>query len=120
MEIKEDNIVLEKAYRLAQRFVKLYKYLTEEKHEYVISRKLLDDGIDISGYIKGAQEAESHDMFTREMQTALRKCSKTDLWLQLLFDSSYLDQHQFDSMNADNQDVFHLLTRIVKTAKGLR
>ncbi len=120
MKIKEGNIVLEKAYSFARRIVKLYKYLTEDKREYIISRKLLDDGIEISGYIKGAQEAESHEMFTREMQMVLRKCSKTDLWLQLLFDGGYLEQAQFDSMDADNQELFRLLTAIVKSAKGRR
>jgi four helix bundle protein len=120
MKIKEGNVVLEKAYHFAQRVVKLHKYLTEEKHEYIISRKLLDDGIDVSGYIKAAQEAESHDMFTRDMSTALRKCSRTDLWLQLLFDGGFVDQRQFDSMDSDNQDLFHLLTAIVKSARGQR
>ncbi|HEX9003214.1 MAG TPA: four helix bundle protein [Blastocatellia bacterium] len=120
MKVKEDNVVLEKAHKFAQRIVKLYKYLTDEKHEFILSRKLLDDGTDIGGFIKIAQEAESHDMFTRDMSTALRKCSRTDFWLQLLLDGGYLDQTQFDSMDTDNQELFRLLTKIVKSAKGLR
>ena len=120
MKIKKENIVLEKAHKFALRVVKLYKYLADEKREYVISKKLLDDGTDIGAWIKAAQEAESHDGFTRDMSAALRKSSKTDFWLQLLLDSGYLDEQQFNSMDADNQDLFHLLTAIVKSARGQR
>ena len=120
MKIKQENIVLEKAYKFALRVVKLYKYLTDEKREFILSRKLLDDGTEIGANIKAAQEAESHDGFTRDMSAALRRCSKTDLWLQLLFDGGYLDEPQFNSMDADNQDLFRLLTAIVKKSRGQR
>jgi len=59
MKIKQENIVLEKGYKFALRVVKLYKYLTDEKREFILSRKLLDDGTEIGASIKAAQEAES-------------------------------------------------------------
>jgi hypothetical protein len=39
-----ENIMLEKSYKFALRAVKLYKYLTKEKKEFVLSKRLLADG----------------------------------------------------------------------------
>jgi 23S rRNA-intervening sequence protein len=52
-----ENIVLEKSYKFALRIVKLYKYLSEEKKEFVMSKSLLSRGTAIGERIKSAQEA---------------------------------------------------------------
>jgi hypothetical protein len=39
-----ENIVLEKSYKFALRIVRLYKYMTEEKKEFVMSKSLLSRG----------------------------------------------------------------------------
>ena len=39
MKTKDENIVVTKTYAFALRCVKLYKYLCEEKHDYVIGRQ---------------------------------------------------------------------------------
>src|SRR5215470_16034102 len=114
----EENIILEKSYKFALRTVKLYKYLTELKKEFVISKRLLADGTDLGAHVKAAQEAESRSGFIHEMSAALQKSSRVEFWLQLLRDSDFLDEKEFDSMNSDNQELFSLLTSIVKTSRG--
>lgn len=52
-----DNLVLERSYKFALRIVRLYKYLCDEKHEYILSKQLLTAGTYIGAYIKAAQEA---------------------------------------------------------------
>jgi len=37
--MKKENIVLDKSFVFAVRIVKLYKYLCEEKKEYVLSKQ---------------------------------------------------------------------------------
>ena len=37
----ENNIILEKSFAFALRIVKLYRYLVEEKKEYILSKELL-------------------------------------------------------------------------------
>lgn len=41
------NPILAKSYAFALRIVRLYKYLTEEKHEYVLSKQALTTGTEI-------------------------------------------------------------------------
>ena len=42
--MKDNNVVEEKSFDFAVRIVKLYKYLTAEKQEYVMSKQLLRSG----------------------------------------------------------------------------
>ena len=113
-----ENIILEKSYRFALRAVRLYKYLTEIRKEFIISKRVLADGTDLGAHVKAAQEAESRSGFIHEMSAALQKSSRVEFWLQLLRDSDFLDEKEFDSMNSDNQELFSLLTSIVKTSRG--
>ena len=113
-----DNIILEKSYRFALRTVRLYKYLTEVRKEFIISKRLLADGTDLGAHVKAAQEAEGRSGFIHEMSAALQKSSRVEFWLRLLRDSDFMDEKEFDSMNSDNQELFSLLTAIVKTSRG--
>src|SRR5262245_54166661 len=110
-----ENIVLEKSYKFALRIVKLYKYMTEEKKEFVMSKSLLSRGTAIGERIKSAQEAESRVVFASEMGAALRNASATEFWLGLLHDGGYMDDRAHDSMLADCKELLKLLTKITKT-----
>jgi four helix bundle protein len=113
-----ENVILEKSYTFALRTVRSYKYLTELKKEYIISKRLLADGTDLGAHVKAAQEAEGRSGFIHEMSAALQKSSRVEFWLRLLRDSEFLGAQEFDSMNSDNQELFSLLTAIVKTSRG--
>jgi len=114
------NIVLEKSHKFALRIVNVYKYLTEVKKEYVLSKQILYSGIHIGAHIKVAQEAESKGEFTHDMQTALKHVSRTEYWLQLLNESDFLETRYFKSIDADREELRRLIISIVKSSKGLR
>ena len=42
--MKEENVIVSKSYAFAVRCVKLYKYLCEEKQDYVIGKQLMRSG----------------------------------------------------------------------------
>jgi four helix bundle protein len=111
---------LKKSHKFALRIVKVYKYLTEEKKEYILSKQVLVSGIHIGAHIKVAQEAESKGEFTHEMQMALQHVSRTEYWLQLLTESDFLDTKSFNSIDADREELRRLIISIVKSSKGIR
>jgi four helix bundle protein len=113
-----ENIVLDKSYTFALRTVRSYKHLTEVRREYIISKRLLADGTDLGAHVKAAQEAEGRSGFIHEMSAALQKSSRVEFWLRLLRDSEFLSDKEFDSMNSDNNELFGLLTAIVKTSRS--
>jgi four helix bundle protein len=113
-----ENILLEKSYKFALRIVRLYKYLCDEKHEFVLSKQILIAGTYVGAHVKSAQEAENKSTFTNEMGIALRKASETEYWLQLLRDGEYLDEKAFNSIRDDCVELKKILTTVVKTSKG--
>lgn len=112
-----DQVTLEKSYHFALRIVRLYKFLTEEKKEFVLSKQVLLAGTYVGAHVKAAQEAESKVAFAHEMSAALQKASETEYWLHLLCDAEHLDEKAFASIHADCVEMIKLLTAIVKTVK---
>lgn len=112
-----DGPTKEKSYKLAIRIVNLYKHLTDEKHEFVMSKEVLRAGTSIGAYVSEAEQAVSRADFIHQMALALRYSARTVFWLELLRDTGYLTQAAFDSLYADCEDVIRLLTKIVKTSR---
>jgi four helix bundle protein len=95
--------------------VKLYKYLAEEKKEFVMSKSLLSRGTGVGERVKSAQEAESRAVFASDMGAALRNASATEFWLNLLHESGFMDAREHNSMLNDCKELLKLLTKITKT-----
>ncbi len=113
----EDNPILEKSFAFALRIVKLYRYLVDQKQEFVLSKELLISGTHIGKHIKEATDAESRQVFITEMGIARRKASETEYWLMLLFQSGLLNESQYQSIENDRTEIIKMLTSIVKTSK---
>ena len=112
----ENNIIVDKTKRFAVRIVNLYKYLCEEKKEYVLSKQLLRCGTSIGANVHEAIRAISKPDFKNKMSIALKEASETEYWLQLLFETNYLTSEQFSSINNDCSEINRILISIVKNS----
>lgn len=112
-----DSIVFDKSKKFAIRVVKLYNYLCDEKKEFVLSKQLLRSGTSIGANIAEANSAFSKKDFLAKMYIAFKECSESKYWLELLHETDYLTQSQFDSINADCTEIQKLLSSITKTLK---
>ncbi len=68
----------------AVRVVKLYKFLCEEKKEFVLSKQVLRSGTSIGANVKEALQAESRADFVHKLSISLKEASETEYWLELL------------------------------------
>lgn len=110
------NISEEKSFDFAVRIVNLYKYLTVEHKEYVLSKQLLKSGTSIGANIAEGQKGQSKADFIAKMSIALKEANETLYWLKLLYKTEYLNKIEFDSMYADVDELISILTSICKTA----
>jgi four helix bundle protein len=115
--MRKDNVVLEKSYALALRMVKLYKYLMEEKKEFVLSKQILRSGTSIGANIEEAMGAQSEKDFLSKISIAYKEARETKYWLRLLNDSEYLEEKQAQSLFQDIEEMLKLLGSIQKTMK---
>ena len=72
-----DNIIESKSFDFAIRIVNLYKYLTDEKKENILSKQLLRSGTSIGANVAEAEQAQSKSDFVSKMSIALKEASET-------------------------------------------
>ena len=112
------NIIAVKSYAFAIQIVMLYKFLSDEKREFVLSKQLLKSGTAIGALVKEAEHAQSKADFLNKMNIALKEANETDYWLMLLKDTNYIDQEDFQAVHQDCSEILRLLISIVKSTKS--
>lgn len=110
-------VILDKSKRFAVRIIRFYKYLSSEKQEYVLSKQLLRCGTAIGANIAEASNAQSDKDFLSKISIAIKECSETKYWLEILVESETIDTEHFGSLYEDCTELEKLLTRTVKTIK---
>ena len=118
MKKKQENVVMNKSYDFALEIIRLYKYLTTEKKEYVMSKQLLRSGTAVGALIKEAEHAQSRADFLSKMNIALKEANETEYWLELLRDADYLDDELSQNYLEESVEIIRLLVSIVKTTKA--
>jgi len=115
--MNENNPIHIKSYALALRIVQLYKYLINEKKEFILSKQVLRSGTSVGALIKESEHAQSKADFIHKMNIALKEANETVYWLELLKDSEYIEEDIFNSIQTDATEVLKILISIVKTSK---
>ncbi len=110
-----DNLIVDKTKQFAIRIVNLYKFLCDEKHEYVLSKQLLRSGTSIGANVREGIRGQSTSDFGMKMNIALKEASETEYWLEILHETGFLTEQQFSSIYADCVEVNKILNSIVKT-----
>lgn len=114
-----ENILKKKSYKFAVRIVNLYKYLCDDKREFILSKQLLISGTSVGAMIREAEYAESKSDFVHKMAIAQKEINETLYRLELMRDTEYISNQEFDSINTDAIEIIKIITTSIKTAKTL-
>jgi len=109
------SVLEEKSFNFAIRIVKLYKYLTESKKEYVIAKQLLRSGTSVGANVSEAQFAQTKADFGTKMHIALKEAGETRYWIRLLKESDYLTEEESKSILSDCAELISMLVSTCKT-----
>ena len=115
--MKKSNLIVDKSMGFAVRIVNLYKYLTKEKSEYVLSKQLLRSGTSIGANVHEANYASSKSDFVNKFQIALKECYETDYWLDIFHDSMIVSDDEYSEMISQCSKIRKLLIASINTAK---
>jgi len=118
--MKADNqiVIISKAFAL--RIIKLYTYMREEKKEFVMSKQLLRCGTSIGANVRESVNAQSKADFINKLNIALKEADETQYWLELLYESEFLDAGEFKSIYEDASRIVGMLTKITKPRSLMR
>ena len=113
-----ENTAAVKSKAFALRIVKLYRFLCDEKQEYILSKQLLRCGTSIGANLAEAEFAISRSDFSSKVYIALKECGETIFWLDLLRDSEYLTDSEYESIIQDARELLRMLQATSKTLKS--
>ena len=111
-----DSLIQDKCIKFAIRIVKLYKYLKEEKDEYILSKQLVRSGTSVGANVSEAQRAQSKADFSSKMYIALKEAEESAYWILLLKESGFLSKKEFESIGMDCDEIIRMLVSITKTS----
>ena len=112
-----DSIIQQKSRSFAIRIINCYKFLTEQKHEQIMSKQLLRCGTSIGANTRESKNAQSRMDFLSKLNIALKEADETEYWLDLLHATGYLDDKIYESINNDTVELVKMLTAIIKKLK---
>ena len=112
-----DSLTLDKSKEFAIRIVNLYKYLSSEKHEFIMSKQLLRCGTSIGANLSEAMYGISRNDFIAKVFISLKETAETEYWLEILNKTGYLSDAEYVSIDNDCKELIRLLTRIAKTTR---
>ncbi|MCL2796953.1 MAG: four helix bundle protein [Firmicutes bacterium] len=110
------SILREKAKRFAISIIELNKFLND-KREKVLSKQILRSGTSIGANLSEAEFAQSPSDLINKSHVALKEASETRYWLELLVETDYISQEQFDKLFKDCSELINMLVSGIKTLK---
>ena len=110
--------MLEAAKSFAVEIVKTCCEISDERHEYVLTKQLTKSGTSIGANIHESKYAQGTADFISKMQIALKECYETEYWLELFKRASICKSEQIDLLIHDCGSIRRLLITSINTVKS--
>lgn len=69
--------------------------------------------------VREAEHAESKADFIHKMAIAQKEANETMYWMELLYQSGYLEKNMYESIETDLNEIQKLLSSIILTSKEM-
>lgn len=116
MSIKE-NIIQQKSFAFAVRAINAYKFLTQEKKEFILSKQFLRSATSIGANIEEAIGGQSNADFISKISISYKESRETVYWIKLLKETDYLNENEANSLLEDSLEICKILAKIKITMK---
>ena len=116
--MKKDNVIQDKSYSFAIRIVKLYKHLSQEKREFILSKQLLRSGTSIGANVEEAIGGQSRKDFFAKLTIAYKEARESKYWIRLLKDTDYMSEKESESLLNDIEEILKIIGSIQKSIRN--
>ena len=107
----KENIIQQKSFRFAVRIINLYKFLTNEKKEFVLSKQIVRSGTSIGANIEESIGGQSEKDFLSKLSIAYKEARETIYWLKLLKETDYISKNEFESLFNEADEICKILAK---------
>ncbi|MBR2441743.1 MAG: four helix bundle protein [Clostridia bacterium] len=112
--MQESPLIL-KSKEFALQIIRVCNAIKNTKRESVLTSQLIRSGTSVGANIREAFYAHGKADFIAKLQIALKECSESEYWLELLFESGYYDEKDVFDLCIE---VKRLLISSLNTAKN--
>jgi four helix bundle protein len=112
------NTAKEKSRLFSIKIAQLYKHLSNNKKETILSEQLLRSGTSIGARLAEAECALSRNDVLVKLHGALEKSAESRYWLEILNSADLLTEYEFKTHVQDCDELRHILFTIVKNLKA--
>ena len=91
-----------------------YKWLVDEKKEYVMARQILRSGTSIGANIHESEYAVSRADFKNKLRIAAKEANETEYWLIVLEKTGFFDE-SFSDLKTLLKSIIKMLTSAMNT-----
>ena len=109
-----DSPLIVKSKEFALEIIKVCNYIKQTKRESVLTNQLIRSGTSVGANIREAFYGHGKADFIAKLQIALKECSESEYWLELLVESGYYEDK---SILDKCIEVKKLLVSSINTAK---
>ena len=113
----KDNVIVNKSFDFAIKIIHVYKLLSGDKKEYVLSKQLLRSGTSIGANIEEAVGGISKKDFIAKLQISYKECRETIYWIRLLSSTGYITETTGDELRKDAGEIIRIIVAILKSSK---
>ena len=110
-----DSPLITKSKEFALQIIKVCNYVKQNKRESVLTNQLIRSGTSVGANIREAFYRHGAVDFIAKLQIALKECSESEYWLELLIESGYYENRDILDKCIE---VKKLLITSINTAKS--
>ncbi|MDR3123523.1 MAG: four helix bundle protein [Treponema sp.] len=114
----DNNATKTKSRQFAIKIAQIYKNLSNNKKEYVLSEQLLRAGTGIGADLAASEYAANRNDFVAKVQEALQKCAETRYWLEILSEADLITEFEFKNSVQDCDELRKILFYTTKALKA--
>ena len=111
----KNSPLIDKSKIFALEIIKVCNYVKQNKKETVLTNQLIRSGTSVGANTREAFYGHGRADFITKLQIALKECSESEYWLELLIESGYYDDRKVLDLCIE---VKRLLISSINTAKS--
>lgn len=115
-----ENILQIKSFQFAIDMVELYKQLSADKREFVLSKQILKSGTSIGANVEEAIGGQSEADFMSKLSIAYKESRETSYWLRLLQATNFIEPEVAKKHLESCEELQRILGSSIKTIKAKR
>ena len=114
----KENIIQQKSYKFAIEIITLYKYLTEKKKEFILSKQVLRSGTSIGANVEEAIGGQSRKDFSAKLSIAYKEARETNYWLSLIRETNYMTKEELKEIFNQCEEIIKIIGKIQVTIRN--